>query len=74
MVSLNHPNIFINGKTILISVRFMKKYRCICGYVYDPVKGEPKKGIKPGAPFNELPDDYLCAACGLSKNKFELIE
>ena len=27
----------------------MKKYSCnICGYVYDPVAGDPEHGIAPG--------------------------
>jgi len=27
----------------------MKRYRCIvCGYVYDPVEGDPTAGIEPG--------------------------
>jgi len=27
----------------------MKKYECeICGYIYDPAKGDPDSGIAPG--------------------------
>ena len=26
----------------------MKKYECPCGYVYDPVVGDPDNGIAPG--------------------------
>ena len=41
----------------------MKKHVCIiCGYVYD---GE--------LPFEDLPDDYECPICGVSKNKFEVL-
>jgi len=36
----------------------MKKYVCtLCGYIYDPVAGDPSNGIDPGTPFEELPDD-----------------
>jgi rubredoxin len=32
----------------------MAKYRCtVCGYVYDPEKGDPDSGIKPGTPFED---------------------
>ncbi len=30
----------------------MKKYVCdVCGYIYDPEKGDPDSGIAPGTPF-----------------------
>ncbi len=50
----------------------MSKYRCtICGYVYDPEKGDPSAGIKPGTPFEKLPEDWVCPVCGASKDQFE---
>ena len=50
----------------------VKKYRCkICGYIYDPEKGDPDGGIKPGTPFEEIPDDWVCPVCGASKDEFE---
>lgn len=49
----------------------MKKYKCsVCGYIYDPVKGDPDSGIKPGTAFEDLPDDWVCPVCGSSKDKF----
>jgi len=51
------------------------KYRCtVCGYIYDPELGDPDGGIKPGTPFEEIPDDWVCPVCGASKDKFEKIE
>jgi flavin reductase (DIM6/NTAB) family NADH-FMN oxidoreductase RutF/rubredoxin len=48
------------------------KYTCsVCGYVYDPEKGDPDNGIKPGTPFEELPDDWVCPVCGADKSQFE---
>ncbi len=48
------------------------KYKCtVCGYVYDPEKGDPESGIAPGTPFEELPEDWVCPVCGASKNEFE---
>lgn len=45
----------------------MKKYVCIiCGYVYD----EEQEGVK----FEDLPDDWACPLCGVSKESFQLVE
>ena len=53
----------------------MKKYRCgICGYIYDPKRGDPDGGIAPGTPFEEIPDDWSCPICGASKDAFEPVE
>ena len=50
----------------------MDKYKClICGYIYDPVKGDPDNGIKPGIAFEALPDDWVCPECGAPKSEFE---
>ncbi len=50
----------------------MKKYKCtVCGYIYDPAKGDPDGGVAPGTPFEKLPDDWTCPVCGASKDKFE---
>ena len=53
----------------------MKKYRCVvCGYVYDPALGDPDSGIAPGTPFEQIPDDWTCPVCGVTKADFELLE
>jgi rubredoxin len=50
----------------------VEKYECtICGYVYDPEKGDPEHGINPGTPFDALPDDWVCPLCGAAKDMFE---
>ena len=50
----------------------MVKYRCtVCGWVYDPELGDPDGGIKPGTPFEEIPDDWVCPVCGAAKSDFE---
>jgi flavin reductase (DIM6/NTAB) family NADH-FMN oxidoreductase RutF/rubredoxin len=50
----------------------MQKYKCtVCGYIYDPEKGDPDSGIKPGTPFEKLPDDWVCPVCGADKSLFE---
>jgi rubredoxin len=50
----------------------MKKYVCVvCGYVYDPKKGDPDSEIEPGAAFEDIPDDWVCPVCGADKSQFE---
>jgi rubredoxin len=50
----------------------MKKWQCtVCGYVYDPATGDPENGIKPGVPFEDLPDSWVCPECGAGKEMFE---
>jgi rubredoxin len=51
----------------------MKKYVCtVCGYVYDPEKGDPVFKIPPGTPFEKLPDYWVCPTCGAEKDAFEV--
>jgi flavin reductase (DIM6/NTAB) family NADH-FMN oxidoreductase RutF/rubredoxin len=53
-------------------VRKMGRYVCtVCGYVYDPDKGDPENGIEPGTPFEQLPDNWVCPVCGADKSQFE---
>jgi len=50
------------------------KYKCtVCGYIYDPELGDSDGGIKPGTPFEEIPDDWVCPVCGAAKSDFEKI-
>ena len=50
----------------------MKKWKCsICGYIYDPSKGDPDNGVKPGTAFEEIPEDWVCPTCGATKDMFE---
>jgi len=48
------------------------KYICVnCGYIYDPEKGDPGSGIVPGTAFDDLPDDWICPLCYVSKDQFD---
>ena len=50
----------------------MQKYQCsICGYVYDPLEGDPENGVTTGTPFDQLPPDWECPQCGAPKDDFE---
>ena len=45
----------------------MAKYKCtVCGYIYD----EQEEGVK----FDDIPDDWVCPTCGVSKDYFEVEE
>lgn len=53
----------------------MKKYVCtICGYVYNPENGDPDGGVLPGTDFEDIPDDWSCPVCGVTKENFEVQE
>jgi flavin reductase (DIM6/NTAB) family NADH-FMN oxidoreductase RutF/rubredoxin len=47
------------------------KFVCnICGYVYDPAKGDPDNGIDPGTKFQDIPDSWVCPLCGAPTDDF----
>ena len=53
----------------------MEQYTClVCGYVYDPVHGDPDQGIKPGTSFDDLPDDWECPVCASPVMDFQKID
>jgi len=50
----------------------MSKWTCtICGYTYDPEIGDPDANIAPGTAFEDIPDDWVCPLCHVSKSDFE---
>ena len=52
-----------------------KKYRCtLCGYIYDPAKGDSKNGIAVGTSFEQLPEDCCCPVCGATKEHFSVMK
>lgn len=53
----------------------MKKYECVvCGYVYDPAKGDPDNGVVPGTSFEKISDSWVCPDCGAGKTEFKELE
>jgi rubredoxin len=50
------------------------KYRCrVCGYIYDPEKGDEINLISPGVEFVDLPDTWRCPICNYSKKEFRAV-
>ena len=46
---------------------FSMKYVCtVCGWVYDPANNN-------NIAFEDLPDDWCCPTCGVSKDMFEKV-
>ena len=50
----------------------MDKYVCtVCGYIYDPEKGDPDNNVPAGTSFADIPNDWVCPVCGAGKDAFE---
>ena len=56
----------------MTSTQFRKVhlYQCPCGYKYEPEKGDPEGGYKPGTTYEELPDQLTCPRCQTAKVLF----
>jgi rubredoxin len=53
----------------------MTKWQCtVCGYIYDPEKGDPDSGVSPRTAFENLPVDWVCPICGAPKEDFEKMD
>ncbi len=53
----------------------MRKYKCVvCDYIYDEALGDPDSGIKPGTKFEDIPEDWSCPECGVTKTFLELMD
>jgi flavin reductase (DIM6/NTAB) family NADH-FMN oxidoreductase RutF/rubredoxin len=49
----------------------LPRFKCpVCGYIYEPEKGDASSGIIPGTAFENLPDDWKCPVCETPKNDF----
>ena len=42
-----------------------------CGLIYDEAKGDADSGLAPGTRFEDIPDDWACPLCGVTKADFE---
>jgi rubredoxin len=50
----------------------MKKWQCTaCQYIYDPAVGDPDNGVPAGTAWEDVPSDWVCPVCGVSKDAFE---
>ncbi len=44
-----------------------------CGYIYDEAKGDPDSGLVAGTRYQDIPDDWQCPLCGLTKRDLRLL-
>lgn len=42
-----------------------------CGYIYNEHDGDPDSGLPAGTRFADIPDDWECPLCGVTKSDFE---
>lgn len=53
-------------------VQAWKQFICrACGLIYDEELGDPDSGLAPGTRFEDIPDDWECPLCGVTKVDFE---
>lgn len=68
------PTYIKEDKVVKGENKKMSKYKCtVCGYIYDPEKGDSDGGIKPGTSFEDLLKEWVCPVCGVGKDQFEVL-
>ncbi len=56
----------------LTDARPWRQFICrACGYIYDEKDGDPDGGLAPGTRYEDIPDDWACPLCGVSKTDFD---
>ncbi|MBI4357060.1 MAG: rubredoxin [Gammaproteobacteria bacterium] len=55
-------------------MKHYQKWQCmICGFIYDEAIGIPEDGIPPGTRWEDIPEEWCCPDCGVSKQDFEMM-
>ena len=71
MIHEKYGGLVESAKTSLPSPELM---RCkVCGYLYDPSKGDPEHGVMAGTQFTSLPPGWVCPVCFAPKDMFEKV-
>ena len=48
-----------------------RQYICkACGWIYDEARGDPDSGLAPGTRYEDIPDDWECPLCHVTKADF----
>jgi rubredoxin-NAD+ reductase len=56
------------------AARALGRWLCeACGLVYDEARGDPDSGLAPGTRFEDVPEDWRCPVCGVTKADFRPI-
>lgn len=45
-----------------------------CGWIYDEAEGDADSGLAPGTRFEDIPEDWACPLCGVTKADFSPYE
>ena len=45
-----------------------------CGWIYDEAEGDADSGLAPGTRFEDIPEDWACPLCGVTKSDFSPYE
>jgi rubredoxin-NAD+ reductase len=46
----------------------MARYLCtVCGFIFDEEIGDIDSGIEPGTKWENVPNDWKCPLCGITK-------
>ena len=45
-----------------------------CGWIYDEAEGDADSGLAPGTRFKDIPEDWACPLCGVTKADFSPYE
>ena len=45
-----------------------------CGWIYDEAEGDADSGLAPGTRFEDIPEDWVCPLCGVTKADFSPYE
>lgn len=46
----------------------------VCGWIYDEAVGDPEHGLAPGTRLEDIPEDWCCPECGVTKVDFDPLE
>ena len=55
----------------IVALAFRQFICKACGLIYDETKGDADSGLAPGTRFEDIPDDWACPLCGVTKADFE---
>lgn len=45
-----------------------------CGHIYDEAEGAPDEGLAPGTRWADVPETWVCPACGTPKADFDMVD
>jgi rubredoxin len=61
-------------ESAMSEVLVYRTWMCVvCGFVYDEADGLPEEGIAPGTRWEDVPEDWICPDCGVTKSDFEMM-